>query len=99
MTTQATLPDHITIESFELEGAGIKRITLATTTPDGRTTLHEFKPTGPIGDGWRPWARKALERMDERGIKDDDARASLEAVAIHGNEPYYTLKIFVNKLR
>ena len=95
MTKTQQLPDHIVIESFELEGAGVRRITLAITT-DGRTTLHEFKPIGPIGDGWRPWARKALARMDELGITDDDARASLEAVAIHGNEPYHTLKYFVD---
>ncbi|GAG45979.1 unnamed protein product, partial [marine sediment metagenome] len=34
--------------------------------------------------------------MDEQGVQDDDARASLEAISTHGNEPYHTLKYFVD---
>jgi hypothetical protein len=93
------LPDHISIESFELDDQGgyVKRITLSVVTAHG-TTLHEFKPMGPIGQGWRPWARRALARMEELGVQEEGHRVSLEGVATHGHEPYFSLKHFVNSL-
>lgn len=93
------LPDHISIESFELDDQGgyVRRITLAVATEHG-ATLHEFKPTGPIGQGWRPWARRALARMEKLGIQEEGCRASLKEIAIRGNEPYGSLKHFVSSL-
>ena len=55
---------------------------------------------------WTEWATKALRKMDERErdgaipaseiVAAADARESLEQVVTQGDEPYYTLKIYVN---